>query len=185
VYHLKHNQSYNCICKLTCDISITRRVIGLVFHPNCGARHLSNVFDPVYVVCCRHFLCPELLLPLGCRCFIRFFPVKVCIAKCSTDSIKRFRCETKYQNEHTFWSLIQRFRATADNSSLKLRPHRALRYVRYVRYVCYVRYTAWPHRKLCFVRKCSVMTEMLADSLPWESSDDSNDELLLLLSLWK
>jgi hypothetical protein len=73
----------------------------------------------------------------------------------------------------------------------KLRPHRALRYVRYVRYVrCvrYVRYTAWPHRKLCLVRNCSVLTvltEMLADSVPWESSDDSDDELLLLLSLCK
>jgi hypothetical protein len=39
---------------------------------------------------------------------------------------------------------------------------------------------------LCSLRTLrTVLNEMLADSVPWGASDDSDDELLLLLSLCK
>jgi hypothetical protein len=48
-----------------------------------------------------------------------------------------------------------------------------------------VRYTAWPHRELGLERNCSILNEMVADSVERGSRDDSDNELLPLLSLCK
>jgi hypothetical protein len=37
-------------------------------------------------------------------CLIRYFLVRIRIAKCFTNSSKRFRCEVKFENGHTFCS---------------------------------------------------------------------------------
>jgi hypothetical protein len=40
-------------------------------------------------------------------CLIRYFNVRIRIAKCFTSSSKRFRCEVMFENEHTFHSWIR------------------------------------------------------------------------------
>jgi hypothetical protein len=37
-------------------------------------------------------------------CFIRYFLVRIRIAKCFTNISKRFRYEVTFENEHSFWS---------------------------------------------------------------------------------
>jgi hypothetical protein len=39
-------------------------------------------------------------------CLIRYILVRISIAKCFTNSSKRFRCEVMFENEHTFCSWI-------------------------------------------------------------------------------
>jgi hypothetical protein len=39
-------------------------------------------------------------------CLVRYFLVRIRIAECLTNSGKRFRCETVFENEHTFYSWI-------------------------------------------------------------------------------
>jgi hypothetical protein len=43
-------------------------------------------------------------------CLIRYFLVRIRTAKCFTNSSKRFRCEAKFENEHTFCLLIHHVR---------------------------------------------------------------------------
>jgi hypothetical protein len=43
-------------------------------------------------------------------CLIRYFFVRMRIAKCFTNSSKRFRCEVMFDNEHTFCSWIHHVR---------------------------------------------------------------------------
>jgi hypothetical protein len=37
-------------------------------------------------------------------CFIQYFPVRICIAKCFMNSSKQFSCKVMFENEHTFYS---------------------------------------------------------------------------------
>jgi hypothetical protein len=60
-------------------------------------------------------------------CLIRYFLVRIRIAKCFTNSSKRIRCEVMFENEHTFgsWitpcSYLHSFCATGVSSGLATR----------------------------------------------------------------
>jgi hypothetical protein len=100
VFHLKRNPNY-----YTWTPSPTKRqnqwqywILAAVSHCcswctvwNRYGRNLSCFVTQWALVTDKHFLCPEILLPFGVLS-CSYFLVRIRIAKCFTDSSKRFRC---------------------------------------------------------------------------------------------
>lgn len=76
-------------------------VIGLVFLQHCRVCHLSDLLN----ACCKHFLCPEIFLPVSVLSYLIFF-VRVRIAKCYMNSKRQFLYMQMLENENTFFLLI-------------------------------------------------------------------------------
>jgi hypothetical protein len=57
----------------------------------------------------KHFLYPEILLPVGALLSYTVL-VRIRIAKCFTNSRKQFRCEVMFKNEHTMFGPAQLLR---------------------------------------------------------------------------
>jgi hypothetical protein len=68
----------------------------------------------------KHLLCPEMLLPVGVLFLIRYILVRIRIAKCFTNSSKRFRCEVMFENEHAFCLCSHLFSVCATGVSIGL-----------------------------------------------------------------
>jgi hypothetical protein len=78
---------------------------GLVFLQHCRVCRLSNLLNARHVACSKHFLCPEILLPVSFLSYLVLF-VRVRIAKCYVNSKRQFLYMLILENENTLSLLI-------------------------------------------------------------------------------
>jgi hypothetical protein len=109
MFHLKRNPNYNNYKlwwhqykkanELFYSFYLLERTYRTALH------QLTITFSKTH----KHLLCSEVLLPAGVL-LSYYFLVRIRIAKCFTNSSKRFRCEVMFENEHTFCSWIHHVR---------------------------------------------------------------------------
>jgi hypothetical protein len=97
MFYLKRNHNYNNIYKLWWQYNtflrknLTARLYTCQYCPTPDMFPVANSFC-VPKCCYQSVYC----------CLIRYFLIRIRIAKCFTNSSKRFQCEVMFENEHTF-----------------------------------------------------------------------------------